>query len=222
MMNYYAGLPLFPLNMVLFPGQILRLHIFEPRYLQMVKDCMAGEGIFGVALIKRGSEVGVPAEPHPTGVTSRILEVNQLEDGTIDLVSAGKKRFIIHSVAQNQPYLTCEAELWPWSYNPEKDDAFAVSLKNELRQYFSAISHQVGGAFPIPGSLPDDTFNLACLAAISLKIIDREKQGLLDTITLQELATNCRRLLRREILILNRLNAFPDGLVEKTQFYSNN
>ena len=53
-----AVLPMFPLGTVLLPGAVLPLHVFEPRYRQLVQDCLAGEPEFGVVLIERGSEVG--------------------------------------------------------------------------------------------------------------------------------------------------------------------
>ena len=51
-------LPMFPLSAVLFPHASMPLHVFEPRYRQMLRDCLAGDGRFGIVLIERGSEVG--------------------------------------------------------------------------------------------------------------------------------------------------------------------
>ena len=58
-----AQLSLFPLNLVLFPGMPLPLHIFEERYKAMIGDCVEREQPFGIVLIKEGQEVGDPAEP---------------------------------------------------------------------------------------------------------------------------------------------------------------
>ncbi|MEM7401113.1 MAG: LON peptidase substrate-binding domain-containing protein, partial [Pseudomonadota bacterium] len=60
-------LPLFPLNAVIFPGGVLPLRIFEPRYLDMVKDCMRDEHGFGIVLIKQGKESGQTADIYNTG-----------------------------------------------------------------------------------------------------------------------------------------------------------
>ena len=60
-------LPLFPLNVVMFPNTSIPLQIFEDRYKQMLRDCLDGDSRFGVTLIKEGAEVGDPATPHPVG-----------------------------------------------------------------------------------------------------------------------------------------------------------
>ena len=53
-----ARLPMFPLSAVLFPHSSMPLHVFEPRYRELMRDCLAGDGRFGIVLIERGSEVG--------------------------------------------------------------------------------------------------------------------------------------------------------------------
>ena len=56
-------LPLFPLHQVMFPNEVVALHIFEPRYRQMLKDVLAGDRTFGIVLIRSGWESGEPADP---------------------------------------------------------------------------------------------------------------------------------------------------------------
>ncbi len=75
-------LRLFPLNSVLFPGAVLNLHIFEPRYKQMINECLeSGEG-FGVALIAEGAEAGdTNVLPHNVGSIAEILDVQPLPFG---------------------------------------------------------------------------------------------------------------------------------------------
>ena len=66
-------LPLFPLNTVLFPGMMMPLNIFEPRYLEMIDYCMEKNSPFGVVLIRDGNEVGGGAFPHQIGVRNYLL-----------------------------------------------------------------------------------------------------------------------------------------------------
>jgi len=80
---------MFPLGMVLFPGQILPLHVFEPRYRAMVQDCLAGDQHFGVVLIERGSEVGGQDVRTDVGTRARILESEELPDGRWVLATVG-------------------------------------------------------------------------------------------------------------------------------------
>ena len=90
-------IPIFPLHTVLFPGGTLPLRIFEPRYLDMVSQCMkAGHG-FGVTLIREGSEVGQAADTFDTGTLSEIVYFNQHPDGLLGITARGQQRFRIIS-----------------------------------------------------------------------------------------------------------------------------
>ena len=104
-------LPLFPLNTVLFPNGTMPLHVFEERYRLMVKNCLEGDSTFGIALIKSGSEVGEPAEPHPIGTVARIEDVNRLDDGRMLLVVRGVERFAILRIVQQRPYVEADVRL---------------------------------------------------------------------------------------------------------------
>ena len=86
-------LPIFPLGTVLFPGGPLPLRIFEPRYLDMVSDCLRHERPFGVCLIRSGSEVGEPAEPHRTGTLARIADWGRDDRGILTIEAVGEERF---------------------------------------------------------------------------------------------------------------------------------
>ncbi len=104
-------LPLFPLNTVLFPTGTLPLHVFEERYRLMVRLCLEGGSMFGVVLIKSGSEVGEPAEPHPVGTVARIEDVKRMDDGRMLLVVRGVERFAILRTVRQQPYVEADVRL---------------------------------------------------------------------------------------------------------------
>jgi uncharacterized protein len=86
-------LPLFPLNVVLFPGGPLSLRIFEPRYLDMVRRCLKARGVFGVLLILEGEEAGVAADVAGTGTSARPVDFDTLPDGLLGLHCVGERRF---------------------------------------------------------------------------------------------------------------------------------
>ena len=88
-----AELPLFPLNTVLFPGGLLPLRIFEPRYLDMVSRCMREGTDFGVVLITSGEEAGAVAELAPVGTGARVVDFSQLPDGLLGVMCRGSRRF---------------------------------------------------------------------------------------------------------------------------------
>ena len=97
-------LPLFPLTTVLFPGGVLPIHIFEPRYRQMLDDCLrTGQG-FGVVRIQEGTEVGGDAVPHGVGTLAEIIALERLPDGRAFVTVLGKSRFRIESVVREKGY----------------------------------------------------------------------------------------------------------------------
>ena len=105
-------LRLFPLNSVLFPGAVLNLHIFEPRYKQMITECLeSGEG-FGVALIADGSEAGDPnVQPHEIGSVAEIVDVQPLPFGRYYISTVGRDRFRINEVISREPYIVADVEI---------------------------------------------------------------------------------------------------------------
>ncbi|HXL19893.1 MAG TPA: LON peptidase substrate-binding domain-containing protein, partial [Streptosporangiaceae bacterium] len=76
-------LPLFPLNVVLFPHMALPLHVFEPRYRKMIGDCLEEGHSFGVVAIREGRETG-PATPYGVGTLAKIVRIDRLDDGRMN------------------------------------------------------------------------------------------------------------------------------------------
>ena len=81
------------------------LHIFEERYKAMIGECVDREEPFGMILIKEGQEVGDPAEPVKVGTTARIVQVERLEEGRLNIMTRGEKRFEVVEITQQAPYL---------------------------------------------------------------------------------------------------------------------
>jgi Lon protease-like protein len=112
--------PMFPLGMTLLPGELLPLRIFEPRYRQLVTDCLAPDaeagGAFGIVLIDRGSEVGGGDLRRDVAVLARFVRVEEVGDGTISAVAVGGERMRILDWVRDDPYP--RAVLAPW---PEDD-----------------------------------------------------------------------------------------------------
>jgi len=88
-------IPLFPLHTVLFPGGLLPLRVFEPRYMEMVSTCLRANEPFGVCLIREGREVGAPAVPHSVGCLARIVQWDMQQLGVLTIVARGERRFRI-------------------------------------------------------------------------------------------------------------------------------
>lgn len=108
------SIPLFPLHTVLFPQGMLPLRIFEPRYLEMVSNCLKDEKDFGICLIRDGSEVGEAAEIYEIGTLSEITYFQQQPDGLLGITANGKQRFhIISKEVQANQLTVAEVELIP-------------------------------------------------------------------------------------------------------------
>lgn len=88
-------LALFPLNTVLFPGGVLPLRVFEPRYMEMAKTCMRDSKPFGVCLIQEGEETGTPAVPHNVGCMVNIVDFDMTQIGMLNLKTVGTHRFSV-------------------------------------------------------------------------------------------------------------------------------
>ena len=96
-------LPMFPLGTVLLPGMVLPLHVFEPRYRQLVQDCEAGDGEFGVVLIERGSEVGGGDVRTDVGTVAKIVQSQSLPDGRYLLATVGARRLRVERWLDDDP-----------------------------------------------------------------------------------------------------------------------
>ena len=108
------ALPMFPLQSALLPGETLPLRIFEPRYGQLVRDCLARvEPAFGVVLISRGLEVGGDDTRHDVGVLARINQHADLGEGQYQLLATAGERIRVSNWLPDDPYPVAGIELWP-------------------------------------------------------------------------------------------------------------
>lgn len=198
-------LPLFPLNTVLFPGMPLRLHIFEERYKQMIGYCRQTGDPFGVALIRKGEEVGGTAEPHHIGCMAHITQVEALPDGRMNIAAFGLERFQIRLLKHDRPYLVGMVETYPLHAGPPEplDDA-AQTLRAWVRRYLQVLSQASDTPFDAQ-QLPADPLKLAYLASFLLQIPMPQKQDLLAIGTAEALLAELRTLYRREVTLLQTM-----------------
>ncbi|HEX7341916.1 MAG TPA: LON peptidase substrate-binding domain-containing protein [Rhodanobacteraceae bacterium] len=109
-----TDIPLFPLATVLFPGGPLELRIFEPRYLDLVRECTRSDSCFGVCLILDGQEVGAPATPAAVGTLARITDFFTSAEGVLGICAEGGTRFrVSRARARNDGQLRGDVACWP-------------------------------------------------------------------------------------------------------------
>ncbi len=106
---------MFPLGSVLLPGGILPLHVFEPRYRDMIRDCLRGDGEpeFGQALITHGWETGGGDDRALVGTVAQMLQVDALDEDRYALVAVGTRRIRINAWLPDDPYPLADVEDWP-------------------------------------------------------------------------------------------------------------
>jgi uncharacterized protein len=200
-------LPLFPLNAVLFPGMVLPLHIFEPRYQEMINHCIEEDSAFGIVLIQEGLEVGSNATPHPIGTAAKITRVERLADGRMNITVIGTQRFKILELVQGQSYLQGKVQLFPTLNGATRK---AVEMVQQVRprvlKYVELLSKASKTELKLD-RLPEDPTTLAYLVAIALQINNADKQKLLELPGIPEMLDRERFLLSFEILLLQHMVA---------------
>lgn len=198
-------LPLFPLNVVLFPGMMLPLNIFEPRYLEMVNYCVETKTPFGVVLIRKGQEVGGGALPHGIGSAARIMKTKQLADDRLHIVAVGTQRFRIEELDHSRAYLSAEVSLLPFSTEATTEtDRLAEMVKRRILEYVELISAASKTKMRLE-RVPEDPKSIAFLVASALQVDNRERQTLLEMDSITQMLARERHLLSRELLLMRHM-----------------
>jgi Lon protease-like protein len=189
--DFPESLPLFPLpDVVLFPGMPLPLHIFEPRYRQMVRDVLAGNRLIGMALLRPGWEGDYEGRPavYPAGCAGRVEQSESLEDGRFNIVLKGVFRFRVRGEREGKPYRTAVVEPLPESLGDQ------AALDAARARVVRAIGEGFGSSVVvIQPELPHDLFANALSQSLDLAPVER--QCLLDCDTIVERYTSLASIL---------------------------
>ncbi|HLE53718.1 MAG TPA: LON peptidase substrate-binding domain-containing protein [Thermoplasmata archaeon] len=171
-------LPIVPLHGVLYPGATVPLHIFEPRYREMVGRCLEHDEAFGVVLILEGEEVGGPAVPHRIGTEAAIIAAQRYRDGRYDLVAEGRRRFEIVSLDPTRAYLRGEVR-----FLPEPGGTVSEDLAETVAILFEGFleTEERSGHPPVEETWRDlDSRALSYLIASMLPVSEAAKQEMLE------------------------------------------
>jgi Lon protease-like protein len=214
MSNQLEEIPLFPLNTVLFPYASLQLHIFEERYREMVRSCLDLDTPFGIVLIRNGSEVGGEADPYLVGTAVRIQQVHHYEDGRMDILVQGERRFRIRGFDESRNYLVGLVEPVIEMEIEELDRA--ADLFGRARDDFEALvqrmfAHQ---EVHVQVRLSDDPIVLSFTIANMLNIENLEKQRLLETTNTVERMADLIPMLEAQLIESQKPSYFRIGTKE--------
>jgi Lon protease-like protein len=158
-------IPLFPLELVLFPGAPLPLHIFEPRYKEMITECLMQEQPFGMVRAKDSSLAVV-------GCSASILNVlKKYDDGRLDIAAEGARRFEITQVNQERSFL--QAEVTYFEDEPSLPSKSAMDTAAQLHEQLFAVLGQ-------PVNIERDAELLSFHLASELPVDLDFKQALLE------------------------------------------
>ncbi|MCH2183524.1 MAG: LON peptidase substrate-binding domain-containing protein [Mariniblastus sp.] len=139
--NFSGLVRLFPLpNLVLFPGVIQGLHIFEPRYRELMKDSLAADGLITITLLKPEWELAAEGDPpiHETVCIGKIVTHAETEDGRYNLLLIGVQRArIVREIYSERPYRLAQVEVLDDSkgVEPEQRSRWRDQLLNQFRTF---------------------------------------------------------------------------------------
>lgn len=198
-MAIIEDLPIMPLNSVLFPGAPTTLYIHEERYREMLQSVVAGEGYFGVALLRAGKEVGGPGIPHDIGTIARISEVAKLPDGSSMVLAVGGPRFRIRAILSAMPVVRADVELIEDRMPGEGDDLSGTDLaRSELLELMTLVLRTIGMDDP-PLEVPADQAELSWAIAANLQMRLARQQEVLEMDAPQKRLNAVLPVLRKEI-----------------------
>lgn len=176
-------LPIFPLPLVLFPNEMLPLHIFEPRYRKMLKDIELSNNLFGISFFDPAEMEGEKPYIGSFGCVAEVREVQALEDGRSNILTVGLIRYEIEDyVDTDEPYLIAEVSFFE-DYEEEFNNLTPLADKVfELFKRVAAAAQELSGQ---QGKLPDlpqaEPEMLSFLVAAAFNLPNEIKSQFLNT-----------------------------------------
>jgi len=193
-------IPIFPLpNVVLFPNVFLPLHIFEPRYRQMVEDALKGDRIIGMVLLRPGWQSDYEGRPpvYPIGCAGVITHAERLSDGRFNIVLRGMEKFVVRDEESDRLYRLAHIDPVP--------EPSIGAMRDEMREHRRRLEALLvpqpeGPKEPkVPSAMPDE--DLVNALAQYLEFEPVEKQALLERNGLLERCRSLIELLEMKVLV---------------------
>lgn len=197
-------LPLFPLPLVLFPGVPLPLHIFEPRYRQMLADVRATNSLLGLSYFDAGESLDDRPAPSHIGCAAEIVEVQPVEDGRSNILTIGLVRYRAAAyVERDTPYLVARVEFFE---DEDEDEPLLRRRARAVSDVFTRIARAVRTLNDDHAEPPDlseaEPERLSFLVAAAMEMDVAVKQELL------ELRSGAERLERLHTLLSQAVESY--------------
>lgn len=204
--------------MVLFPGLVLPLNVFEERYRALVRDLLAlpeRDRRFGVVAIREGREVGADGVTalHEVGCAARLRQAEAQSDGRWEITTVGDELFHLDTLHDSstggRPYLTADVTWLPdVAGDPDDGPVLARAVQGAFADYLTAVARAGAGQVRAP-ELPDEPLLLSHLVGATMLLDLWQRQELLEQPDASSRLRAEVRLLRRETVFLKALRAIP-------------
>jgi ATP-dependent Lon protease len=193
MVSGVSELPLFPLSIVLFPGVPLPLHIFEPRYRQMLTDIQAGGSLFGLSYFDPSTSASEMPPVGSIGCVARVTDSQTFPDGRSNILTVGVIRYRIEEyLERGDPYLLVRVNYFEDDEEPSEE---LLESSREVAETFTRIARAVRTINDERANLPDiadtEPERLSFLVAAAMEVEIDVKQALLE---LRSTSERLRRL----------------------------
>ena len=186
---------MFPLGSVLFPGGVLPLHVFEPRYVEMISDVLDGDQQFGVVLIERGYEVGGGDVRFDVGTVARLARIGALDDDRLFAVAVGAGRFRVVQWLPDDPYPRAEVVPLDEATGNGSLDALVTENRKLLRKVLALASELGSSVGDVDPELPSDPVAASWELCSAAPVEQLDRQRLLETDDPAHRLTGLRELL---------------------------
>lgn len=202
-------LRLFPLQLVLFPGIRLPLHIFEERYKLMISECVDKQEPFGIILSSdSGTPVPVDVE---IGTSALVTEVEKLEEGRMNIVVEGGRRFRVRSYQTDRPYLGAEVDYLDPDISPDvRSSGLVEELSTSFSDYVEKLVLLSGNRLQ-ELYLPDDVELLSSVVASLLAVDLSERQEMLEELNMERLLSRQLGIIQQQLPMLQKKSGKKRG-----------
>jgi uncharacterized protein len=220
-------LPLFPLNLVAFPGMTVPLHVFEDRYRALVRRLLSEpdrtKRLFGIVAIREGYEVGAheARSMYRTGCVMQLAGAEEYADGRFDIEAVGRHRMRVNGTDTTESFLQAEVEHLDRVEEPDPDTAREAARALAGFEEYRTLVGRLRGDPVMVGRLPRDpqllSFSLAATCSLTLP----HRQQLLEAPTTGERLALLRRLMREEVRAMRAIPSLPATEVARSGWNPN-